>query len=174
MLTDCRNGQVRELFSSFRRSKPSEGSGSYATSAFQAYLKPRHRAATALTALSVRSNSLAHVILTRQSIGCRCKNIRRRDEGLTGRFLAQIQGKSTDRRYGRLHPSEGLGITIPPSGYEKGSRVWFLSAKVLRRLISASPKQYENAACTCCGLDMIYWYVPPSNECVYTPGLHHS
>ena len=124
LLTGCRNGQIRELFSSFMRSKPSEGSGSHATSVFQAYLKPRHRAATALTTLSIWSNSLAYVILTRQSIGCRCKNTRRRDEGSNGHFLAQIQGKSTDHRYGRLHPSEDLGITIPRSGYEKGSRVW--------------------------------------------------
>lgn len=113
LLSGCRNGQIRELFPSSTRSKPSEGSGSHATSALQAYLKPRQRATTALTRLSIRSNRLAYVILTRQSMGCRCKNIRRRDGGLNGRILAQIQGKSTDRRYGRLHPSEGLGITIP-------------------------------------------------------------
>lgn len=73
LLTGCSNEQIRELFTSSTRSKPREGSGSHATSALQAYLKPRQRAATALTTLSIRSNSLAYVVLTRQSSGADAK-----------------------------------------------------------------------------------------------------
>lgn len=76
------------IVSSFVPSKPSEGSGSHATSAFPAYLKPRQHAAAAVTTLLIRSNNLAYVILTRQSIDCSCKNVRRRDGDPDERLMA--------------------------------------------------------------------------------------
>lgn len=77
------------------------------------------------------------------------------------------------RDQGQVHRSSvrkasserGLGITISRSGCMRVSWVWIQAHISCDGLF---PKMYVCTTCTCRGLKMVYWYVPPfQRTCLY-------